>query len=330
MGLPERIALRRRRSGGQYLLRSGRGAVLHPDDPLQLADSLAVASLDGGGADAAIRLAVPLPRALLEELALEEGETREEVTWEEASASVRCERTLRLGALVLERSPWSGAGGDAVRRVLLEQLHRLGLEVLPWTRASRQLQERLCLAHEHLGPPWPECREAVLLEQLEHWLGPHLEDIRSLQELQRLDLNEALWGDLDWNHRQQLEQWLPCRLTVPSGREVPLVYGNGEAVLAVKLQEMFGCRRSPVLLQGRLPITVHLLSPAGRPAAITRDLEGFWQQGYAEVRRELRGRYPRHPWPEDPRQAEATGLTKAGLTRRAQTAAKGKSASSGP
>ncbi|MFM7676756.1 MAG: ATP-dependent helicase HrpB [Synechococcus sp.] len=313
---PERIGLRRSSSGGRYRLRSGRGAVLHPDDPLQLADALAVATLDGAGQDAAIQLAVPLPPALLEEIALEEGETREEVSWEEAGGRVRCERSLRLGALVLERSPWSGAGGEAVRRVLVEQLRRLGLEALPWGRASRQLQQRLCLAHVHLGPPWPDRRDPALLERLEEWLAPHLEGIRSLEELQRLDLHEALWGDLDWSRREQLEQFLPRQLPVPSGRVVPLQYENCEAVLAVKLQEMFGASRTPSVLEGRCPVTVHLLSPAGRPAAITRDLAGFWRGAYQEVRRDLRGRYPRHPWPEDPSTAQATALTKRRLQER--------------
>jgi ATP-dependent helicase HrpB len=137
----------------------------------------------------------------------------------------------------------------------------------------------------------------------------------SRHDLQRLDLIEALWGALPWEQRQRLDGLLPETLTVPSGRRVPLDYGGEEPVLAVKLQEMFGALDTPLLLEGRLPVTVQLLSPAGRPAAITRDLAGFWTGGYAEVRRELRGRYPKHPWPEDPRSAVATALTKARLER---------------
>jgi ATP-dependent helicase HrpB len=333
---PERIALRREGGGGRYLLRSGRGALLHPQDPLLLSEALAVATLEGSGADASIRLAVALPPGLLEDIALAEGETHQEVGWDEAGARVRAERSLRLGALVLERSPWRDADPAQVQQVLLEKLRQLGLAALPWSPASRQLQQRLSLAHRHLGAPWPDRSERALLEGLEEWLGPRLTGLRSLEELQQLDLQEALWGGMDWGARQQLEEWLPRQFTVPSGRAVALSYGEvegaGEAVLAVKLQEMFGCRRSPVLLQGRLPVTVQLLTPAGRPAAITQDLESFWRQGYAEVRRELRGRYPRHPWPENPLQAQATAHTKARLAREEETqaAGTGKSASSGP
>jgi ATP-dependent helicase HrpB len=135
--------------------------------------------------------------------------------------------------------------------------------------------------------------------------------VRSRQDLSAIDLLEALWGDLPWELRSQLDLWLPETLTVPSGRRVPLDYSGEEPVLAVKLQEMFGAEDTPTVLEGRLPVTVQLLSPAGRPAAITRDLASFWSGGYAEVRRELRGRYPRHPWPEDPRSAVATALTRA-------------------
>jgi ATP-dependent helicase HrpB len=137
--------------------------------------------------------------------------------------------------------------------------------------------------------------------------------------LQRLDLDEALWRQAPWEQRRELDRLLPSRLSVPSGRQVHLDYGGERPVLAVKLQEMFGLRHTPTLLDGQLAVTVHLLTPAGQPAAITQDLGGFWDHGYAQVRRELRGRYPKHPWPEDPRQAVATAFTKARLARQAQT-----------
>jgi ATP-dependent helicase HrpB len=144
-------------------------------------------------------------------------------------------------------------------------------------------------------------------------LAPWLGGARSLDDLRALDLEAALWGDLDWSRRQELEQLLPMRLAVPSGRSVPLDYSSGEPVLAVKLQEMFSSRDTPRLLDGRLPVTLHLLNPAGRPAAITQDLPGFWAGSYREVRRELRGRYPKHPWPEDGATATPTAFTKARL-----------------
>lgn len=312
---PERIALSRGRGDGRFLMRGGRGAVLHPDDPLADAEALAIAIADGEGAEARVRLAVRLERADLEELAAAQGQESLEAHWDPQAERVRCERSLRLGALVLARTPWPEARAEEVQAAMAEGLRQLGLAALPWCPRSRSLQQRLGLAHRWLGPPWPDRRLERLEEDPAAWLGERLAGLRSRQDLRQLDLIEALWGELDWAERQQLERWFPETIAVPSGRRVALDYVGEEPVLAVKLQEMFGATVSPTLLDGRLPVTVQLLSPAGRPAALTRDLAGFWSSGYAEVRRELRGRYPKHPWPEDPRQAVATALTKARLER---------------
>jgi ATP-dependent helicase HrpB len=315
---PERVALSRGQGDGRFLMRSGRGARLHPSDPLAGAAGLAVATVDGEGSDARILLATALPDAVREELAAAEGRIDCEARWDGASERVRCERLLRLDALVLERAPWPDADPEAVRAALGAGLRQLGLEALPWTPRSRQLQRRLALVHRHRGaPPWPDRSLEALAADPEAWLGPQLEGLLSRQDLQRLDLVEALWEGLPWEQRQRLDAWLPEELPIPSGRRARIDYGAEEGVLAVKLQELFGCTSLPPLLEGRVPLTVHLLTPAGRPAAVTRDLSGFWTTGYAEVRRELRGRYPRHPWPEDPRTAVATALTKAGLRRSA-------------
>ncbi len=315
---PERLALGRGRGDGRFLMRGGRGAVLPPGDPLATAEALAIASVDGQGQEARVRLAVALSRSGLEELVAGEVEEETEARWDGTDQRVRCERLRRSGALVLERRPWPDASGELVERALLEGLERLGLEVLPWCRNSRQLQQRLMLAHRHLGAPWPDRSPERLQQDPGAWLGPHLDGLRSLQDLQQLDLSEILWGDLDWALRRELDRLLPLSQPVPSGRRVPLDYGSGTPVLAVKLQEMFGCLEGPTVLDGRLAVRVELLSPAGRPAAVTSDLAGFWSQGYAEVRRELRGRYPRHPWPEDPRQGVASARTKAALAREAR------------
>ena len=312
---PERIAVSRGRGDGRFLMRGGRGAVLHPDDPLADAEALAIAIADGEGAEARVRLAVRLERADLEELAAAQGQESLEARWDPRAERVRCERSLRLGALVLARTPWPEARGEEVQAAMAEGLRQLGLAALPWCPRSRSLQQRLGLAHRWLGPPWPDRRLERLEEDPAAWLGERLAGLRSRQDLRQLDLIEALWGELGWAERQQLERWFPETIAVPSGRRVALDYVGEEPVLAVKLQEMFGATVSPTLLDGRLPVTVQLLSPAGRPAALTRDLAGFWSSGYAEVRRELRGRYPKHPWPEDPRQAVATALTKARLER---------------
>ena len=311
---PERVALGRGQRDGRFLLRSGRGARLPAEDPLATAEALAIATLDGQGSDARVLLAVPLPRSLLEELGELEGVSESSARWDERCDRVRCERVRRLGALVLERRPWSApqAGDEAaakegeaeaaaaIRVAMLEGLRRMGIESLPWCRRSRRLQQRLALAHRHLGAPWPDRNLQTLADDPAGWLTPWLEGMRSRQDLQALALIEALWGELPWDHRVLLDELLPEDLPAPSGRRIPIDYSGDEPVLAVKLQEMFGASDTPSLLQGRLPLTVQLLSPAGRPAAITRDLAGFWRSGYAEVRRELRGRYPKHAWPEDP------------------------------
>ena len=313
---PERLALVRPGRPGRFLLSGGRGAVLHADDPLVACSALAVAQLDGQGQDARIQLAVPIDMGQLRQLAEQpggQGYAAVEARWDGESQRVRCERSLRLGALVLERRSWSEAEPALIRRALLDGLRQLGLEALPWNRASRQLQQRLSLAYQHLGDPWPNCSPKQLLEQLDAWLGPHLSGLRSRDDLQALPLGEALWGEAPWSLRPALDRLLPVALPVPSGRQVNLDYSSGQPVLAVKLQELFGTRTNPAVLDGRLAVIVHLLTPAGRPAAITQDLAGFWESSYAEVRKELRGRYPRHPWPEDPRQAQATALTKARL-----------------
>ncbi len=214
---------------------------------------------------------------------------------------------------MLERQPWKDADPATIRAALLDGLRQLGLESLPWAGANRQLQHRLNLAHQQLGEPWPNRSDAWLLAELEAWLGPWLTDQRSREDLQTIPLEEALWTDCPWSLRPELERLLPETLTVPSGRQVILDYSSGHPVLAVKLQELFGARTNPTVLEGRLAVTVQLLTPAGRPAAVTQDLAGFWQGSYPEVRKQLRGRYPKHPWPEDPTQAEPTGLTKAKL-----------------
>ncbi|MEX0588719.1 MAG: ATP-dependent helicase HrpB [Cyanobium sp.] len=315
---PDRLALARAGRTGRFLLSSGRGAQLHANDPLVACPALAIAQLDGQGQDARIQLAVPFDLDQLRELAEQpggQGHTQVKARWDGECQRVRCERSLHLGALVLERHPWSDADPEVIRHALLDGLRQLGLAALPWDRTSRQLQQRLTLARQQLGDPWPDRSPARLLADLDTWLGPHLTGLRSRDDLKCLPLKEALWGDCPWHLRPELERLLPAALPVPSGRLVQLDYSSGQPVLAVKLQELFGAKSNPMVLDGQLAVTVHLLTPAGQAAAITQDLAGFWDRSYPEVRKELRGRYPKHPWPEDPRQAQATAFTKARLLR---------------
>jgi ATP-dependent helicase HrpB len=310
LAYPERVALQRPGQPGRYLTRGGRGLQLPDGDPLQGCEALAIATADGAGSDGRIQLALPLPRTSLERWAEAEGSQQAEVLWDRQEQRLRCERVLRLGAVVLQRQAWPEAPEPARLAALAQGLQELGLEALPWADASRSLQQRLCLAHAHLGAPWPDRSDPALLADPLAWLGDQLGSVRTRGDLQQLNLLEALWSGLPWSARQELDQLLPPSLAIPSGRQARLDYSSGAPVLAVKLQELFGAATTPTVLQGQLAVTVQLLSPAGRPAAITQDLAGFWAGGYREVRRELRGRYPRHPWPEDPTQAIATALTK--------------------
>ena len=313
---PERVALERTQGSGRYLTRSGRGAVLHPSDPLVGSPALAIAAADGSGSDARIQLALPLAPSSLTVLALSAGEELAQVCWDSQQQRIRAERELRLGALVLERRPWPDAPASVLRTALLTGLAELGVEALPWDGSSRQLQQRLCLAHRELGPPWPDRSLTALADDPSSWLADQLDGLRSRADLQGIQLEEALWNGLPWDARRELEALLPEAIEIPSGRLARLDYSSGEPVLAVKLQELFGAANTPTVLGGRLPVTVQLLSPAGRPAAITQDLAGFWSGAYQEVRKELRGRYPRHPWPEDPANTPATALTNRALQRR--------------
>jgi ATP-dependent helicase HrpB len=315
---PERIALARLEGQGRFLMRSGRGAQLPAHDPLAGQSVLAVAAVDDSGSDVRILQALPLNRRILEALQAEQGCQLPQVNWQPAERRVRAVIERRLGALVLERRPWDDPPEAAVLAALLEGIRSLGLEVLPWSRDSRELQYRLTLAHTRRGEPWPDRSEPALERDLEQWLGDQLLGLRALDELRQLDLKEGLWSGLPWEQRQELERLLPSQIILPTGRWARLEYGSGEPVLAVKLQELFGLSEGPSVLEGELPVSLHLLSPARRPVQITKDLGGFWRGSYAQVRRELRGRYPRHPWPEDPAQAVPTAATSRAQARGTQ------------
>ena len=308
---PNWLALQRPGQSGRYRLRQGRGATLRPGDPLAGSEALAVARLDMGQRDTRIQLALPLSRERVEQLAVEQGEWLDQVAWDDNAGRIRAERQLRLGELVLRQEAQPAPSTEQCRDLLLSRFKESErLELLPWTDDCEQLRRRLALAHRHMGASWPKRDRRTLLEAPEQWLGPCLEGCLSWKDLDEGSLQEALWGDLSWSQRQDLNRLLPLRLSIPSGREARLRYEEDDVVLAVKLQEMFGCQDGPTVLDNRLAVTVELLSPAGRPLQRTRDLGGFWRGSYSDVRREMRGRYPKHPWPDNPLEATATAYTK--------------------
>ena len=308
---PEWLAQQRPEQKGRYQLRQGRGAELLPWDPLQGSPALAVARVDMGGKNTRIQMAVPLSQSTLLAMAERDGHWQDEASWDHERQRVRAERQLKLGALVVRRTPQPSPSAPLCRALLIEQLQKSGsLDALPWTDSSHQLRQRLAWMHQQVGLPWPDRDLTTLLDQADAWIGVTLEGCLGWSDISATRLEEALWGDLDWSLRQQLDELLPRRIPIPSGRQAALFYSADEVILAVKLQEMFGCDDGPHVLHGRIPVTLELLSPAGRPLQRTRDLKGFWQGSYQEVRREMRGRYPKHPWPEDPRQALPTARTK--------------------
>ena len=308
LAFPDRIAQRRGAGRGQYKLSSGRGAVLPAHDRLASHEYLAVAELDAGRIEGRIFLAAPLAKEVLLALFSPRLQREEKVYWEEESSSVKAQRLLRLGSLILEAAPLTRPSTEAVLAALLSGIRILGLAALPWSDKARELQVRLeSMRFWQPEAGWPDLSDSCLLESLDQWLSPYLSGIRSAEQLRRIDLFAILSGMFDWQQRSRLDLEAPTHLTVPSGSQVRLRYTPGEPpVLAVRLQEMFGLADTPKICNNRVPVLLHLLSPAQRPVQITQDLHGFWEGAYHEVKKELRGRYPKHHWPDDPWLAQPT------------------------
>lgn len=303
---PDRVGLRREGTRGRFLLRSGRGARLFDDDPLAGADALVAAHLDGSGADARIHLAAPLSADDLAERFADHVETVDLVEFDAAAGRVRARRVSRLGALELVEAPLADPDPTEVASALCSGIRDAGLQVLPWSKETRQLKERLAFLHGVDPELWPDGSDAALAADLETWLAPFLTGLRSFDDLRRVDLDAALTARVGWEARRRLDAEAPTHVEVPSGSKIAVDYRDPAApVLAVRLQEVFGLVDTPRVAGGRVPLTMHLLSPASRPVQVTTDLASFWRDAYFEVRKDLRGRYPKHAWPEDPLRAEA-------------------------
>ncbi|MDX3851604.1 ATP-dependent helicase HrpB [Streptomyces sp. AK02-01A] len=304
LAFPERVA--RARAEGTYLMVSGTGSELADGSGLRGAPWLAVAVADrpATAAAARVRLAAVIDEGTARSAAGHLRTAGEEVRWEDGDVVAR--EAERLGAVELSVRALRSPGSGLVRAALLDGLRQEGLGLLRWTRDARDLRERLGFLHRELGGGWPDVSDAALLDRADEWLEPELSRARRRSDLERLDAGQALRRLLPWatGEASRLDELAPERIEVPSGSRVRVEYGGAQPVLAVKLQELFGLRETPRV--AGVPVLVHLLSPAGRPAAVTADLASFWQDGYRAVRAELRGRYPRHPWPEDPSTAVAT------------------------
>lgn len=313
LAFPERVA--RTRGDGAFLMASGTGAELRDGSRLRSAPWLAVAVADrpSHAASARVRLAAVVDEPTALSAAGHLRVRGEEVRWVDGEVVARS--VDRLGAVELAVRPLKQPDPELVRGALVEGLRREGLGLLRWTRDSEQLRLRLAFVHRVLGSPWPDVSDGALLAETGAWLEPELSRARRRADLGRIDAGQALRRLLPWatGEAVRLDELAPERIEVPSGSRIRVDYGGEQPVLAVKLQELFGLAETPQL--AGVPVLVHLLSPAGRPAAVTADLASFWREGYRAVRAELRGRYPKHPWPEDPATVPATRFTSARLKR---------------
>jgi ATP-dependent helicase HrpB len=310
LAYPERVALAREGGGGRFLLAGGQGARLPEGDALAGSPALAVAHLDAGTGEGRVYLAAPLDRRVVEARA----DWQDAVRWDARSGALVAQRERRVGALVLETRPLSDLPHAARVEALAGAIREGGLHLLTFSPEAAALRARAgSLRSWRPGEAeWPDLSDAALLATLEDWLGPHLAGVRTRDDLGRVKLLPALQASLPWPLSGRLDDLAPTHLTVPSGSRVRLAYqADGSApILAVKLQELFGLADTPAVNGGRTPVLLHLLSPAGRPVQITQDLRSFWNSSYFEVRRDLRGRYPKHPWPDDPWTHAPTRLVK--------------------
>jgi ATP-dependent helicase HrpB len=303
LAYPDRIAQRQQAREARYLLTNGRGALFVNPDPLASEPYLVIADLDAGSLWARIDLAAPLSIDQIEQLYADHIVEREAVAWDERTKSVLASRKRRLGALVLSEQALLQPDPSLIAAALLEGVRRAGVASLAWTPELRQWRARVRFLKRVAGvnSGWPDLSDDTLLRTLHEWLGPYLIGITTLERVQRLDLSQPLQALLSRDQQRDLDCLAPTHLTVPSGSNIRIDYANPDLpVLSVRLQEMFSCKETPRLANGMVPVMLHLLSPAGRSVQVTQDLAGFWATTYQDVRKELRGRYPKHHWPEDP------------------------------
>lgn len=310
LAYPDRVARRREGAGNRYVLRSGVGVRLDDGGSLSGAPFLSVAETDGQRPEARVYLAAPLTLEEIEEAFASQIVQEDVVEWQASKGVVAARRRARLGTLVLRDAPLRDADEESVARELLSAIAREDGVRLVWNSGAARLRERVAFLRT-VDASWPDWSTSALLASMDEWLLPHLIGLRRRHEVEQLDLSSVLLSQLTHDRRRALDRLAPAHVVVPTGSSLPIDYSDPLApVLAVRLQELFGQTDTPCIADGRVPLTVHLLSPAGRPVQVTRDLAGFWRSSYFEVRKEMRGRYPRHEWPEDPLAAAPTRRAK--------------------
>ncbi|WP_230531455.1 ATP-dependent helicase HrpB [Microvirga roseola] len=310
LAYPDRLA-KARGKAGEYLMANGRGASLEPYDRLAKEPYLSIAEIAGGAASARILAASAISPDEIDALFGSAIEQRDEVAFDRQARALRARGVRRYGVLVLNERPLKVPATEEAARTLAAGLVSLGLDVLPWSKALAQWRERVMFLRRAEGDEWPDLSDEALASDAEEWLAPHLVGKTGLSDIGPDLLSETLRGLLPWNLQRRLDAEAPTHIEVPTGSQIPVDYGAEEGpVLAVRVQELFGLDKHPAIAAGRVPLVLHLLSPAQRPIQITRDLPGFWRGSWAAVRADMRGQYPKHPWPEDPLAAPPTRRAK--------------------
>lgn len=309
LAYPERVA--RRRGPASFRLANGRGAIMTESDPLAAEPFIAIAALDGAGANARVHQAAPISIGDIEDLFADQISTVENVEWSDRERVVVAREETRLFDLVLAERPLRKPSPDQLATATLHGIRSMGLKCLPWSEEVDSLRNRIRFMRR-IEPDfgWPDISDEGLLATLETWLAAFLDGISRAADFNRIKLQEALAAMLDWEKKKRLDLQAPVSVEVPSGSSIRIDYSTDEPFLAVRLQEMFGLADTPAIANGRVPLLLHLLSPARRPVQVTRDLRSFWKNGYPEVKRDLKGRYPKHHWPDDPWTAIPTARAK--------------------
>ena len=309
LAFPDRVA--RNRGKGSFTLANGRGASIDLTSALARAPYIAVAELTGVAANGRILLAAPITQEAIETRFAPHIESTNEVTFDRNALALRARRRKKLHAITLSEQPLTITPSADTAEVLADGLVAAGLDRLPWSKALKQWRDRVMFLRAASLDEWPDLSDAALAAARAEWLVPALYDKTSLADFSASDMSDALMALVPWNQRTQLDREAPTHFEAPTGTAVPIDYEAEEGPkISIRLQELFGLNVHPSIARGKLPLVVELLSPAQRPVQVTRDLPGFWRGSYAAVRADLRGRYPRHPWPEDPANAEATRRAK--------------------
>jgi ATP-dependent helicase HrpB len=306
---PDRVA-KARGERGRFVLANGSGAVLDAADPLAGAAWLVVADLQGKAQNARITAAAAIDETDIRATLAQKVETSRETSFDRDRRAVRVRETVRLGAITLSERMLPPPAGTEADRAILDALRQHGLSLLPWGKEAETLRQRLGWLHRGLGAPWPDVSDAALDDSLDDWLLPYLSGAASFAAIDPGMLSAGLMALVPHDLQRRIEALAPTHFDAPSGSRVPIRYDGEWPVLAIRVQELFGLDRHPAIASGTVPLTLELLSPAHRPIQTTRDLPGFWRGSWADVRADMRGRYPKHVWPENPLLATATSRAK--------------------